>query len=66
MQLPDTAAAGELSPYSRSSAIVRYVEGTIVEDLAQRGVISLNEKGASHQKGKTGGPLARRDRCGKK
>lgn len=38
----------ELSPYGhpKLSAIVRYVErGTIVEDLAQRGVISLNEKG---------------------
>lgn len=38
----------ELSPYGhpKLSAIARYVErGTIVEDLAQRGVISLNEKG---------------------
>ena len=38
----------ELSPYSlpKLSAIARYVErGTIVEDLAQRGVISLDEKG---------------------
>ena len=38
----------EDSPYGhpKLSAIARYVErGTIVEDLAQRGVISLNEKG---------------------
>ena len=38
----------EVSPYGhpKLSAIARYVEkGTIVEDLAQRGVISLNEKG---------------------
>ena len=38
----------EISPYGhpKLSAIARYVErGTIVEDLAQRGVISLNEKG---------------------
>ena len=38
----------ELSPYGhpKLSAIARYVErGTIVEDLAQRGVISLDEKG---------------------
>ena len=38
----------EVSPYGhpKLSAIARYVErGTIVEDLAQRGVISLDEKG---------------------
>lgn len=57
----------ELSPYGhpKLSAIARYVEkGTIAADMAQRGLIALDEKGFP-VKEKQIVPLACRDRWGK-